>query len=321
MADRVQAATLPRSTTVEQTASFAGENWSPAEVRDTVRDYLTMLLAEVRGTPYSKTNHRRRLMSRLREGRTEAAIEFKHQNISAAMVDLGLPYITGYRPRGNYQGAIVKEIGAQLREEPSCLGELIAGRPACRVGCAVFVAPPRPSRHRSRSTGPIASHVDYVALQAENLRLGRLGEELVIELERQRLTDLGRTDLAASVRWVASIDGDAAGFDVGSYESNGTVLHIEVKTTSLDADTPFYLSSAELAFAREHIETYRLYRVYNALDDPRVFVVDQPLDLALELVPVTFRARLAKTRTASRHTRGAQPEVLPTALAPQDHDE
>lgn len=74
---------------------------------------------------------------------------------------------------------------------------------------------------------------------------------------------------------------------------NGTERQIEVKTTALDAETPFYLSSAELAFARENQATYRLYRVYDVENKPKVFIIDQCLDDVLELVPVTFRARLA----------------------------
>jgi hypothetical protein len=77
-----------------------GADWSDAEVREAVGDYLAMLTAEVAGEAYSKADHRRALLKRLDPSRTPQAVEFKHANISAAMIELGLPYIRGYKPRG-----------------------------------------------------------------------------------------------------------------------------------------------------------------------------------------------------------------------------
>ncbi len=69
-------------------------DWSPEEVAATVADYLVMLEHDLRGEPYNKREHNRRLQIGLR-GRSTAAIEFKHQNISAVMIALGFPYIDG----------------------------------------------------------------------------------------------------------------------------------------------------------------------------------------------------------------------------------
>ena len=272
--------------------AVTGETWSQEEVRKTVRDYLAMLVAETEGTVYNKANHRRALILRLRRGRTEAAIEFKHQNISAVMVDLGLPYIKGYRPRGNYQRSLVDEVRTQLGNRAETRNVLVTGRPVRSSVGASLVAPP-PTRRQPYEAARHQPPIDYVALQVENIRLGRIGEELVVELEKRRLADLGLPDLAERVRWVASVDGDGAGYDVRSYDLGGTELYIEVKTTALGASTPFYLSSAELAFAREHVQSYRLYRVYDLEDGPKVFVIDEPLLDVLELAPITFRAQLA----------------------------
>jgi hypothetical protein len=51
-------------------------------------------------------------------------IEFKYQNVSAAMLDLGLPYIRGYKPRSNYQAALTAEIQRRLEADPTLLGRL-----------------------------------------------------------------------------------------------------------------------------------------------------------------------------------------------------
>ena len=61
-------------------------DWSRDEVAAIVADYLQMLTLELAGQNYSKTVHRRTLQQKL-QGRSDASIEFKHGNISAAMID------------------------------------------------------------------------------------------------------------------------------------------------------------------------------------------------------------------------------------------
>jgi hypothetical protein len=68
------------------------ENWSHEEVEATVSDYFEMLAMELRGEPYNKAEHNRHLQ-KLLNNRTKAAVELKHQNISAVLIELGYPYI------------------------------------------------------------------------------------------------------------------------------------------------------------------------------------------------------------------------------------
>jgi hypothetical protein len=75
-------------------------DWSREEVEAIVADYLQMLTMELAGQSYSKTAHRQQLQSKL-NNRSDGSIEFKHGNISAALIDLGFPYIRGYKPRTN----------------------------------------------------------------------------------------------------------------------------------------------------------------------------------------------------------------------------
>ena len=72
-----------------------------------------MLEAELAGTPFDKTEHRRQLLPML-DARSEGSIEFKHQNISAVLIALGFPYISGYKPRSNYQRLLYEVVSARL---------------------------------------------------------------------------------------------------------------------------------------------------------------------------------------------------------------
>lgn len=78
------------------------DDWSKIEVKLIVADYFNMLSAELKNENYSKTNYRRNILPLL-NNRSEGSIEFKHQNISAVLANLGQPFIKGYLPRFNYQ--------------------------------------------------------------------------------------------------------------------------------------------------------------------------------------------------------------------------
>ena len=79
-----------------------GEDWSREEVDATVTAYFEMLELEARQHGYNKSERNARLRQHLK-GRSKAAVELKHQNISAVLRDLGLPFVAGYKPRSNVQ--------------------------------------------------------------------------------------------------------------------------------------------------------------------------------------------------------------------------
>lgn len=111
------------------------EDWSTTEVAATVADHFAMLVHELRGEPYSKREHNR-VLQRVLKSRSAGAIEFKHQNISAVMWELDLPYIDGYKPRGNYQALLRAEVLAhlQVNTEIARVTEEIVEAPATHVG-------------------------------------------------------------------------------------------------------------------------------------------------------------------------------------------
>jgi hypothetical protein len=72
-------------------------DWTRDEVEATVADYFAMLDLELRAERYSKADHNRRLQQRI--GRSKGSIEFRHQNISAVLINFRQPFIRGYLPR------------------------------------------------------------------------------------------------------------------------------------------------------------------------------------------------------------------------------
>jgi hypothetical protein len=64
-----------------------GLDWTDDELDLIVADYFAMLAAEQAGIPYVKSQHRARVVAQI--GRAHGAVERKHMNISAVMVELG----------------------------------------------------------------------------------------------------------------------------------------------------------------------------------------------------------------------------------------
>src|SRR5512138_948451 len=93
------------------------ENWSSIEINLIIKDYFIMLVDELNNRPFNKADHRRKLIQHLNH-RSEGSIEFKHQNISAVLNNLGKPSIKGYLPRQNYQRSLEKEIVQYIFANP-----------------------------------------------------------------------------------------------------------------------------------------------------------------------------------------------------------
>ena len=274
-----------------------GTDWSEEEVVLAVSDYLDMLLSELRGEPYIKAEHRRILCEHL-DGRSKQSVEFKHCNISAWMIENGLPYIQGYKPRGNYQALIGSVAGQLIAARPGLVEEVDAAmEPAPKLSCQLMeVDPPRPfsgSASLPRRI-PGARIPDFVALHEQHRALGDQGEEMVIEWERRRLHDGGRRDLAADVRWVAREEGPIAGYDVGSFFLDGKVKKIEVKTTTFGYFYPFFVSAHELDVSRDNKDSYRLYRLFDIKRKPRCYQLEPPIEERCRLSPSMYVARFVE---------------------------
>lgn len=287
------------------TAEKTSKDWSEREVELIVADYVSMMQAELAGQKYSKTEHRKRLLPLL-NGRSEASIEFKHANISAALLRLNQPYIDGYKPRPNFQKSLLDAVEEQLpaiadimavpevreRFEPNQPTVI----PADRLRADVIVeAPeeivlPEPGQAwRSRR----GKRVDFAARDAHNRRLGRAGEQFALEVERKRLLQAGRDDLAAKVVWASHEWGDGLGFDVLSFDHlTEAERRIEVKTTSMPKHFPFVVTANEVACSDAEPDHYHLYRVFTFTTDPRLYVVSGSLSARCNLQALAYRAGL-----------------------------
>lgn len=130
----------------------------------------------------------------------------------------------------------------------------------------------------------IARNYDVAERDDRNRALGRAGEERVLTHERASLLAAGRTDLAERIRSVSHVDGDGAGYDILSFDPDGSDRLIEVKTTNGRERTPFHITRNELAIAEAQRSDWRLVRLWNFAREPKAFELRPPLEAQVSLM-------------------------------------
>ncbi|MFM1987177.1 MAG: hypothetical protein RJA99_134 [Pseudomonadota bacterium] len=265
-----------------------------------VADYFHMLTLELAGQAVNKTAHRT-VLKRLLNGRPDGSVERKHQNISAILLELGCPYIRGYKPLPNYQSVLRDAVVERLSHDKSfdltalSAVEQPAASPLIVDPEGVLVEPPPLVLRTGESRTPYrvdrkGIFRDYLDREARNRSLGEAGEAFVVEFEQRRLHAGGARKLADRVEHVARSRGDGLGYDVMSYETDGRERFIEVKTTSFGQMTPFYVSRNEVDFSEEVGSQFHLYRLFDFRKSPRMFDLPGPVNANFRLDPVSFRA-------------------------------
>jgi hypothetical protein len=123
-----------------------------------------------------------------------------------------------------------------------------------------------------------AKKIDYALRNRQNSITGSRGEEVVMRIERKRLVDGGRRDLAGRIER-KSMDDDTLGYDILSFETDGRERLIEVKATIKGGDpVRFFVSSNEFRIGKT-VSNFFIYLVENAnTEKPRVTIIKNPID-------------------------------------------
>jgi hypothetical protein len=281
--------------------TMSGEDWTDSENDLIVADYLAMLTAELSGTSVNKSEHRRNLLPLL-SGRSEGSVEFKHQNISAVLIGLGQQRINGYKPMPSFQNSLVDAVVRWLEANPFWAARdfksfVPSGAGSVREDSTLWIGPAPTFANEPPPLDPkfmaaVARKYDVAERDARNRSLGKAGEERVLQHEKSILRGAGRNDLADKVRWTAVEDGDGAGFDILSYETDGKDRLIEVKTTNGWERTPFHVTRNELAVAEANRDTWHLVRLWNFAREPKAFAIRPPLEAHVLLTPTSFLASI-----------------------------
>ena len=277
---------------------MAGGHWSRAEVEATVLEYVGMLTLELAGESFNKRERNERLRERL-DDRSRQAIEYKHANISAILDALGLPYIDGYKPRGNVQSLLREVVRERIPPVLDFLAHDVAAQQPplvvddildIRVEAPKVELEIRDERPRYVAATGSPPQVDYVEREARNRSLGDAGEALIMTYERFRLERAGKDHLARNVEQVSKTQGDHLGYDIRSYEEGGQDRFVEVKTTRYGMRTPFFISVGEVDFSKANSDAYQLYRVFEFRHRPKLFTLPGNVEQHVTLRAINYRA-------------------------------
>ncbi len=275
------------------------DDWSQEEVEATISDYFEMLALELRGEPFNKAEHNRNLQNLL-NGRSNGAIEKKHQNISSVLIDLGYPYIDGYKPLGNYQQLLytVVEERLLLTHKLHDAAANAVQKPIEQAPLAadiILVDPPRKDEDKPKLYDrPIQIRKpvrrNYLEIESRNQTLGLAGEKLILDFEHKRLWQAGKKDLANRIEHASEKEGDGLGFDIKSFETDGRNRLIEVKTTQFGELTPFFASKNEVNVSEAKENEYQLYRLFKFTKQPKLYILPGSLRNTCSLDPMQFAA-------------------------------
>jgi len=264
--------------------------------------YFKMYESEKRGEPYTRSRLYQAFVER-NPHRTTKALEYKLQNISACLVEMGFAPLRGMAPAFNYQRSLLPEAAARIEPLQRLVIESAAEDPPVPGSADRASIVPPPLLKRSNWTElarvePIARKIDFVGREQSNRRLGLAGEKWVVELEQKMLRDAGKFSLANEVRHVSVEEGDGLGYDIRSFDpATGADRLIEVKTTRSGIWMPFVLTRNELQVSEEKADRFFLYRVHDFGKRTRVYMLSGALESGCDLTPLSFRA-LPKAQSA-----------------------
>ncbi|KKN22243.1 hypothetical protein LCGC14_0917150 [marine sediment metagenome] len=275
--------------------------WDWLECEFLVHDYVTMLEKHLVGAAYSKAAHRRALQPRL-NNRSEGSIEYKHQNVSAVLLELGLPYIPGYKPAFNYQQQLKQVVLSYLAghqkvvDDVNLVADQVVGESDHHDWAWETVFDPEPPERiphvAEGRPSYLAKRIDFSERERRNRQLGESAEKFVLRMEKQRLIAENRPDLAAEVEWSSEKRGDGLGYDIRSFDALGDQERfLEVKATKSGKYQPFFISENERSFSIEFSEAFRLYRVYDFGLASRFFILPGAIEQHVHLMPQNYRAR------------------------------
>lgn len=161
----------------------------------------------------------------------------------------------------------------------------------------------------------------YISKHIYNTKLGELGEEFVYNIEKNSVAVFNK-DYVDKVEHVSKkLYGDKLGYDISSIDINGNDLKIEVKTTTGDCDTPFFISENELRFLKEHKNDGAiLYRVYNFNEETKTGEIKKiTADEVLNNYKVDTKNYIIQKREEEINTN-SENKIIPTVLLKYSED-
>ena len=139
------------------------------------------------------------------------------------------------------------------------------------------------NKRRSDSSGNSNSGSRRYSKKSD--KVGKLGEEIVVEFEKKKLIKENRQDLADRVNWHRDDAGNRTpGWDITSFDKDGQELYIEVKASEGQKISDVELTINEWIQAERNLDNnkYKVYLVSDVFANPIIEIIDNPASLVKE---------------------------------------
>lgn len=136
---------------------------------------------------------------------------------------------------------------------------------------------------------------DYIAEELVKTKQGELNEKAIYEIELKKLVELEAEEEIAKMEEFYTNRNDSEGYDILSFEQHEdgsfTEKYIEVKSTKGNEGTPIDITDNELEFAKNHVDQYYLYRIFNSDKKNRTYKIVTGKELLenYKFVPTTYK--------------------------------
>jgi hypothetical protein len=132
-------------------------------------------------------------------------------------------------------------------------------------------------KEKTKPTAHSRKKPDYPKKTIRNMAIGIRGEQIVKEFEQRKLVNF--PEWLKEINWISEKT-DGQGYDIDSFETDGTPMQIEVKSTTKKflGKAEFYLTEFERSISTD-LSNYYLYYLSDVLSNtPIIYVFKAPFD-------------------------------------------
>lgn len=138
----------------------------------------------------------------------------------------------------------------------------------------------------------VGRKTDYIGKAKNQQDIGYAGEIFAIKVLSNSLVEKGLKSLADKINHVSKSIGDGLGYDILTYDEQGNDIFVEVKTTTMGINSPFYMSASERQFASSHSNNFVLFRIYDfnlksGIGD--YYIINSNIDEEFEFEPNIYK--------------------------------
>lgn len=208
------------------------------------------------------------------------------RQLSALAMSAGLPLLERYKPQAIEDAKLEEAFHAFCQRFPDLLKKLSNRAsawlpekwPHIDDSRLYWTSPPSAGLLPRHSAGVrVLPEYAFALRETVSPEWHKRAVEFAVEYEKVRLLQNSQRQNIADIK-IAERDGiGGEGWDITSFEADGSPRRIAVKATRFSRFQPFALCGAELEAARDSGGTFHVYRLFDVMISPRFYILQSRL--------------------------------------------